>query len=159
MASVKKNSEVPSYALIFAADLINACIITAPKKVFSTIIVKKLSSFTWWLPHLLSIRPRSSSTKWTASSLEAIYFFFRFSEGSARARERQAVSASPVSRLQSCAWFISVSRRFRSTNLEKRETARSLSTKLIMKTNKIRLFVVFTTHNTENLKYNKPYIN
>ena len=35
----------------------------------SSVLVKQLSTFTQWLPYLLYIRPRSSGTKQTASSL------------------------------------------------------------------------------------------
>ena len=66
---------------------------------------------------------------------EQSLFFFRFSESNARARERRSretretrAAASPVSRHQSRAWPLRVSRFARRTT-EKKETARSLAVK------------------------------
>ena len=74
-------------------------------------------------------------SRWLVDSEQSL-FFFRFSESNARARERRSREtretraaarerASPVSRHQSRAWPLRVSRFARRTT-EKKETARSL---------------------------------
>ena len=132
MALIKKNSEVPSYALIFAAELINKT--TERKKVLH---YWKIAFFLYIMaPLFLYIRPRSSSTKQNESSL---FFFFKFRVGSAHVRSVKRFVPLTSRAFSHAPDHLRVSRVSPERQREK-GTACCLIMKLIMKTNKIWLF-------------------
>ena len=99
MALIKKNSEVPSNALIFAAELYKHNL----QKLHAKNVFHSCKAFDLYIMAPL-FALYSATFFWHEIDCEQSLFFFRFDEESTRVRERQDVPASPISHLHPRAW-------------------------------------------------------